>query len=236
MSTVEERRRTRLFVVLLLLLSVSLAFFLLSTVPSGADSGQSSRISSSQNGSIVLDLSPGEDTLYQNESRHFRLAVVNPPANDETISGFLYAGYEERERPPNVTVAGQAPNVRYRDIMGRYLEFELAPGGERVFPVVVHRHSGPGDHELNATAVYFEDWNVTRESATAAVDVQATECKIPCQILRTVRGVVSWVENNWEWIVSLLSVSVAIASLVAPNRVRRFVGLSEIPTDKDPKE
>lgn len=190
----------------------------------------------SDDSNLSINITSGKETIYQNESKVFNLRVLNPSTNDKRISGFMYVGHEIRDNSPNITVAGQSPNVRYQNTSSRYLEFDLAPGGKRVFPIHVHRDSEAGDHKLNATAIYFENRNLTRQSSVAYVDVKSVPCSLICEIQRIVSEVILWIENNWEWIVSLLSLLVATASLVAPNRVRRFVGLSEITANESPNE
>lgn len=189
-----------------------------------------------QDGSLVINITPTESTLYQNESKMFHLIVLNPPTNDDRLSGFLYAGYKIQENSLNITVADRSPDVRYNGVMARYFEFNLSPGGKRVFPILVHRGSETGDHRLNVTAIYFEKWNLTRESSFSQLEVQPTRCLFPCQIKRAISGMLIWIENNWEWIVSVLSLIVAVLSLLAPNRVRKFVGLSELPASESTKE
>lgn len=199
-------------------------------VGSPGRSASSSQLASSQNDSLVVKIIPDDATLYQNESKLFHLVIQNPPGNDERFSGFLYAGYEVRDQLLSVTIAGQRPNVRYRNVTARYLKFNLTPGGKRVFPILIHRDSEAGNHRLNTTVRYFKDWNLTKKSSVSLVNIRPIDCRTRCQIRQSVTGMVTWIENNWEWLVSLLSLSVAILSLVAPNRVRRFVGLSEVPS------
>jgi len=184
-----------------------------------------------QNNSLVVRIVPAEETLYEDESKLFHLILRNPPKNDERFSGFLYAGYEVRETEPSVTIAGQRPNVRYRNVTSRYLEFNLTPGGTRVFPILVHRDSEPGKHRLNTTVRYFEGWNFTKQSSVALVNIEPEPCGLPCQIRRVIATMITWLENNWAWLVSVASLLVALLSLLAPNRVRRTVGLSAVSTD-----
>ncbi len=225
------RTDTKWVAIVVAMLIASSLFILLPGQTSGTDihRGQSEQLSPREN-PLRVNITPSKETLYQNESRVFHLMLLNPSTSNESLSGFLYAGYEDRSDPPNVTIAAQSPNVRYRDVVGRHLEFNLSPGGKRVFPIHVHRGSGAGSHELNATTVYFQGWNLTRESAVASVDIEPTPCQFSCRVQRIVDDIRSWFGNNWNWMVALLSLLVAITSLLAPNRVRKFVGLSEVPT------
>lgn len=176
-------------------------------------------------GSLVVNLVPEEGDLERNvrnpldQSTTFQLTISNPDDNDERLTGFLYAGYEDTSDSVTMTVAGEPPDARYQRIHGRFLEFDLAPGGSRIYPMTVYGNSSAGAHTLNATAIYLERSELQRDPDNSTIEIW-DECTLYCQILRVYSNTVKWFGENFDRIVTVLSLLIALLSFFGYARVR----------------
>ncbi|USZ69628.1 hypothetical protein NGM10_07830 [Halorussus salilacus] len=207
-----------------------------SAVGSDAEPRQGTAYAS--DGSLEVRLTPVEVELDRPEtdlwsrSKSFQLVVSNPPDNDEQVSGFLYAGYEPPPDSINVTVAATPPDTPYQQMYGTLLQFDLTPGGSRVFPMTVYGDSSEGTHTMNATAIYVEESTLTRENATATVRIR-DDCRIPCRLSRALSNAADWLLSNWERVLTVFSFTVAVLSFFGYARVRHTLNSLQ---DSDPAE
>lgn len=162
-----------------------------------------------------VEVIPNQTTVLQNESASLAVQIYNPVNRDRIVIVRIFEPYGVS----GMRIDGEAPTIPHNNTNMWQLSNTLEPRQRIVVPITIEPGSNSGDHTVRVQVKYFNESGYVDKWETGIIAID--RCSATCRARGTVAVVFDFFVSYRNAVIALLSLSVAILSLLFTMQRRR---------------